>query len=105
MPFPDQEFYAVRDECERFRAENERLQGLLRAKTTPGYEMLAHQIEKKEGECERLRAALKPFADLAELIECTSDHNYGDGDEWDIKIGDLRKARAALHDQQLGSDK
>lgn len=44
----------------------------------------------------RLTAALKPFVQLAEAIECTSDHTYDDGDHWEIEIGALRQARAAL---------
>lgn len=30
MPFPDQEFYAVRDKCEGFRVENEQLREIIK---------------------------------------------------------------------------
>jgi len=49
-------------------AEVERLQGLLTAKTTPGYELLAGTIEKMEAEIARLRA------DLAEAEKYNGHH-------------------------------
>lgn len=56
-----------------------------------------------EEENARLRAALKPFRDLIEVIECTAGHPYADDAEWDLNagdhsvvtLGDLRRAREA----------
>jgi len=62
-------------------------------------DMQAEEIAELKREIQRLQAALRPFATLATLIECTSDHQYGDEDEWDVKIGLLREARRALEEK------
>ena len=44
-------------------AEIDRLRGLLDAKVTPGYELLADTIVKRDAEIDRLRSILKELAD------------------------------------------
>lgn len=57
---------------------------------------LRSALSEKEAECERLREALKPFADAADAY----DPPEGDDDHliWDttLLVGDLRRARTAL---------
>ena len=59
----------------------------------------AQLLDEAADEIERLRAALGPFADLAELIECTSTHDYSDDETWEAPIGKLRIARRALEEK------
>jgi hypothetical protein len=63
--------------------EIERLQGLLKAKVTPGYELLADQIEKRDAEIERLRT------DKHQLIAVAAD-------EMTMRDAEIERLRAAL---------
>lgn len=61
----------------------------------------ADEITRLCAEVERLRAALKPFADRADRYDPHEDNDDQEPD-WstaapDIRIGDLRRAREALN--------
>jgi len=68
--------------------------------------MAAETIRLRK-EVERLRAALKPFADLAHHYDPVLDEDDGDSVWWEQAqptIGDLRRARAAIT-QERGDDR
>jgi hypothetical protein len=60
-------------------------------------------VSSSQAEIERLKEALKPFADKAANYDPDPDEVGDDGDQiaWDLgfTIGDLRRARAALSGQ------
>lgn len=61
------------------------------------------ELIRLQREIDRLRVALKPFALAAECAESDEGNDYcldGSSARYELTLGDLRRAAAALHDEQ-----
>lgn len=65
-------------------------------KLTERCEAYKGQVKAGSDRIQELEAALKPFAELIEMIECTTPHEYSDAETWEVPLGKLRAARAAM---------
>lgn len=103
---------ALRNYMAEAAAEIERLQGVKRRSLAIADERALEAV-KIRAENKRLRAALKPFSDIADLVEHTPRRDgervyelpKPDGGYWTLVRADFRRARLAYEQSRRSEDK